>query len=193
MAYPDAKSRVYKLPIILTYKDELDNEFTKNDIVGVVVGALPDIYVVIDSSDLVSGKKSGKVSFKFVNRGVTDVKFLDVILKDTEDYEIVSSSEEYIGNIDSDDFESVEFSLYLNNNKDAKKSSTIDFPLHVDFKDANNVDYTKDITVKYRIYTAEEKGESQSQSAMLIVLAIIIIIGVWLVYRWWSRRRKMPK
>ena len=190
MAYPDAKSRVYKLPIIMTYKDELDNEFTKNDIIGVVVGSLPDIYVVIDSSDLVSGKKSGKVSFKFVNRGVTDVKFLDVTLKDTDDYEIISSGEEYIGNIDSDDFESVEFSLYLNNNLDAKKSSTIDFPLHVEFKDANNVDYSKDITVKYRIYTAEEKGQAQSKSAMLIVLAIIIIIGVWLVYRWWNRRRK---
>ncbi|MBU2561317.1 MAG: COG1361 S-layer family protein [Nanoarchaeota archaeon] len=190
MVYPDATSRVYKLPIIITYKDELGTEFTKNDIIGVVVGSAPDIYVVIDQTDLVAGKKTGKVSFKFVNKGVTDVKFLDVSLKETEDYKIVSANKEYIGNIDSDDFESVDFSIYLNDNGDADHSAVISFPLHIEFKDANNVDYDKDVTLEYQIRTAAEKGEIKSQSALMIVLAIVIIVAVWLGYRWWDRRRK---
>jgi hypothetical protein len=190
MVYPDATSRVYKLPIILTYKDELDNEFEKEDIVGIVVGSSPDIYVVIDSSDLVAGKKTGKVSFKFVNKGVTDVKFLDVTLKDTEEYEIISASKEYIGNIDSDDFESVDFELYLNNNVDPENAGTIDFPLHIEFKDANNIDYEEDITLKYKIYTAEEKGQAKSRSATIIVVVIVVMIIVWIAYRKWEKRRK---
>jgi hypothetical protein len=190
MVYPSALYRIYKLPVIITYKDELDTEFEKDDLVGIVVGSKPDVYVVIDKSDLVAGKKTGKVSFKFVNKVVTDIKFLDVVLDETEEYKIISSKEEYIGNIDSDDFESVEFSIYLNNNNNAKKEGVLEFPLHITFKDANNVDYDKDVTMKYQIRTPEEKGEAKSTSAMMMVLAIVIIIAVWLGYRWWDRRRK---
>ncbi len=190
MAYPDATSRVYKLPIILTYKDELDNEFTKNIIIGVIVGAEPDLYVVIDSSDLIAGKKNGEVSFKFVNRGVTDIKFLDVILEDTEDYSVVSARKEYIGNIDSDDFESVEFDIYLNNNNTAETKSNLEFPIHITFKDANNKDYEKEISLEYRIHTAEEKGEAKSRSAVMIVVAVIVILAVWVGYRKWEKRRR---
>ncbi|MBN1543839.1 COG1361 S-layer family protein [Candidatus Woesearchaeota archaeon] len=190
MVYPDAASRVYKLPVIITYKDEVGTEFEKNEIVGVVVGAMPDVYVVIDSSDLIAGKKTGKVSFKFVNKGVTDIKFLDVTLKETADFKITSSNEEYIGNIDSDDFESVDFAVYLGNNGDAKEGSVIEFPLHIEFKDANNVDYSNDLKLTYSIPTAEEKGQEQSRSALLMVMAIVIIVAGWLTYRWWDRRRK---
>lgn len=193
MVYPDATSRVYKLPVILTYKDELDTEFEKEDIIGVIVGSEPDIYSVIDSSDLVAGKKTGEVSFKFVNRGVTDVKFLDVVLEETDDYKIVSAKEEYIGNIDSDDFESVDFSIYLNENGDAEAGEVIDFPLHITFKDANNRDYSKDITLTHPIRTAEEKGQAQSRSGMIIVAAVVVIIAGWLIYRRWEKRREARK
>jgi hypothetical protein len=190
MVYPGAASKVYKLPIILTYKDSENNEYTRNDVIGIVVGDTPDIYAVIDSSDLVAGKKNGKVSFKFVNKGVTDIKFLDVVLKENGDYKIISSKEEYIGNIDSDDFESIEFSIYLNNNDDAKEESMLEFPLHITFKDANNIDYAKDITLKYQIRTPEEKGEAKGTSAMIIAVVVVIMLIVWIGYKVWEKRRK---
>jgi hypothetical protein len=190
MVYPSASSRVYKLPVIVTYKDEIDTEFEKDDIVGIVVGSEPDVYVVIDSSDLVAGKKTGKVSFKFVNKGVTDIKFLDVVLKENGDYKIISSKEEYIGNIDSDDFESVEFSIYLNNNNNANEESVLDFPLHITFKDANNMDYDKEVDLKYQIRTPEEKGEAQSRSAMIIAVVVVLMLLVWIGYKVWERRRR---
>jgi hypothetical protein len=188
--YPDATSRVYKLPVMVTYKDELDNEYSKEEIIGIVVGAEPDIYVVIDSTDLIAGKKTGTVSFKFVNKGVTDIKFLDVLLDETEQYQIVSADEEYIGNIDSDDYDSVDFDLYLMNNVDAKSNGVLDFPLHIEFKDANNIDYKKDVTLQYRINTAEQKGQSQSRSGIIIVVVIIVMLVAWFVYRRWDKRRK---
>ncbi len=188
--YPDAISRVYKVPVILTYSDEIGAEYTKNDIIGITVGAKPDLYVVIDQSDLVAGKKSGEVSFKFVNRGVTDIKFLDVLLEETEDYEVISAQEEYIGNIDSDDFESIEFLVYLRNNENKKESHTMKFPLKITYKDANNLDYRDEIVVEHKIYTAEEKGETKSNSGLLIVLAVIVMIVGWVIYRRIVKKRK---
>jgi hypothetical protein len=188
--YPDAVSKVYKVPVTITYRDEIDTEYTINDIIGIVIGSEPDLYVVIDSTDLLAGKKNGVVSFKFVNRGITDVKFLDVTLKDTENYQIISASEEYIGNLDSDDFESIDFSVYLKNNANAKNSESIEFPLHIEYKDANNVQYSKNVTVKHRINTALETGSGSSSSAMIIVVAVILIVVVYVGYRLLIRRKK---
>lgn len=188
--YPDATSRVYKVPVILTYTDELDTEYTKEDIIGVTVGAEPDLYVVVDDSDLLAGKKTGTVSFKFVNKGVTDIKFLDVVLEETEEYDIISASEEYIGNIDSDDFESVDFSIYLNNNGDAEEISELELPLKIVYKDANNKDYSKEINLVHRIYTAEEKGQATSNSVMYIIIALVIIVLGYILYRRWAKKRK---
>ncbi|NQU79522.1 hypothetical protein HQ545_07170 [Candidatus Woesearchaeota archaeon] len=189
-AYPDATSRIYKVPIVMTYRDEIGAEFEKNDIVGIVVGSAPDLYVVIDQSNLLAGQKTGTVSFKFVNKGVTDIKFLDIQLEDTDDYDVVSAREEYIGNIDSDDFETVDFDVYMTDNSNSEQSSVIDFPLKITFKDANNVDYSQDLVVKHKIFTAKEKGESKSNSGVLIVVVIAIMIVVWLAYRRWSKHRK---
>ncbi len=188
--YPDATSRVYKVPLILTYKDELGTEYTKNDIIGVTVGAEPDLYVVIDQSDLVAGKKTGEVSFKFVNRGLTDIKFLDVMLEETDEYEVVSASEEYIGNIDSDDFESIEFSVYLKNNGNPEEANMMEFPLKITYKDANNLDYNEEMILEHKIYTAEEKGQAQNKSVLYIVLAVVVMIIGWIVYRKIIKRRK---
>ena len=190
MVYPGASSKVYKLPLILTYKDDENNEYTRNDVIGIVVGDTPDIYAVIDKSDLIAGKKSGTISFKFVNKGVTDIKFLNVVLTDTADFDVVSSKEEYVGNVNSDDYESVDFSLYLKNNVNSKKNSEITFPLHISFKDANNIGYAKDLTLTYKIYTAEEKGAAQSSSLAIIIVIIVVMIVVWVVYRRWERKRK---
>jgi len=192
MVYPGAASKIYKLPIIMTYKNSQGDQYTRNDLVGVIVGDKPDIYAVIDKSDIIAGKKSGTISFKFVNRGVTDIKFLDVLLKSTDEYDVVSSTEEYVGNVNSDDYENVDFSLYLKNNVNKNKNGEIRLPLHITFKDANNIDYSKDITLVHKIFTAEEKGAASSNSVMIIVIVLVVMLVVWLGYRRWERRRK-PK
>ncbi len=192
-AYPDATSRVYKIPVIITYRDELDKEYTKNDLVGLIVGAEPDIYATIDQSDLIAGKKTGTVSFKIVNKGVSDIKFLDVKLKKSPDYEITSSDEEYIGNIDSDDFESVDFTVYLKDNDNAKKEGTITFPLEITFKDANNKDHTKEVNLNYKLYTPEAKGQAKSNSALILIITVIIIIAGWLIYRKVAKKKKQKE
>ena len=76
---------------------------------------------------------------------------------------------------------------------DRKKSSIIQFQLHITFEAANNADYAKDVNLEYKIYTAEEKGTVQSSSLAIIIAVIVVMLVVWLVYRSWEKRRKAKK
>jgi hypothetical protein len=113
-----------------------------------------------------------------------------VLLEGTDEYKVVSANEEYIGNIDSDDFENAEFAVYLNNNQDDKEAHTMKFPLRITYKDANNLDYSEELVLEHTIYTAEEKGQAKSKSAIIIIIAVLIMIVGWITYRKIIKRRK---
>ncbi|MBU0459204.1 MAG: hypothetical protein KJ771_00180, partial [Nanoarchaeota archaeon] len=87
LAYPDANSRVYKIPLIITYNDALGTNYTKNNVIGLMVGSDPDLLINLDATDIYNRGGSGEITFSIINKGVTDVKFLTTILKETEDYE----------------------------------------------------------------------------------------------------------
>ena len=57
----------------------------------------------------------GTVTLKFVNSGLTQIKFLKVTLQDGLSYEILSPKSLYIGEVDIDDFEISKFSIRLKN------------------------------------------------------------------------------
>jgi len=189
IAYSDAESRVYKVPVIITYYDELETVYTKNDIIGLIVGTKPDMSVVIDESDLYVGKQSGVVTIRFINKGFSDVKFLDVEVGDTSDFELLSSPEVYIGNVDSDDYETADFNIYLNNGA-IKKEKSITFPVHVEYRDANNNIYMEEHNLELKILKPEKLGIKRS-SGMSTFLIIIVIVGVggYFYYRRKKRRK----
>ena len=193
IAFPNAESGVYKIPITLKYRDELSTEYTKNDLIGLTIGSEPEVYVVIEDSDLIAGNKNGKITLKIVNKGVTDLKFADLVLEETAEYKILSNSEEYIGNIDSDDYENVDFQLLLTNNNNKKQKSVLLLPIQLTFKDAHNRDYKKELKLKYDIYTAEQRGQEKSKSVIIIVIVVAIMIIAWVIYKKWEKKRKSKK
>ena len=189
MTYPDAESRIYKIPIIMTYYDELETKYTKNDVIGLVVGAIPELDVVLDSSDVNSAGSAGTISVKFVNKGITDVKFLNVELKQDGVYEVTSSTTDYVGNVDSDDYETAEFNIFL---KDSAED-IVKIPLHITYKDSNNNDYSKDIELELRLFSEKERGVEKGSSLWIIIFVVIIFIVGWLLYRRWEKKKKQGK
>jgi len=113
ITYPDAEPRVYKIPVQVQFRDDLDEQYEKNDIVGIIVSSKPDLRVLLDSTTLNTGVATGEVVVRFVNKGLADVKFLNVELDRSDSYEIISAEEVYLGNIDSDDYETAEFTLHV--------------------------------------------------------------------------------
>ncbi len=186
MPYPNAESRVYKIPIQVVYYDELNKEYIKNDIIGVYVGAKPDMYAVIESTEITQANKQGVISIKFVNKGLSDIKFVDVTLKESEDYEITSPSKVYVGNIDSDDYESSEFDIKLKDGKDS-----VPVMISVTYKDANNKEYSEDITLDLKVVSPPAK---QGPGGLTIVIIVVILMGIaWFVYKRWEKKRNVKK
>ena len=183
---PGADSKPYKIPVNINYFDELGKNYTKMDIVGVIVGGAPDMYAIVDSIDLQGTGQSGEVTIKFVNKGTSPVKFLNANLKESKDYTIVSSPQSYLGKIDSDDYDTTTFKIYLRHLKDGKAI----LPISYDYMDSNNNKYSVESNLTLEIHSATELGKGNSGLAWIII-AIIIIVAVYFAYRrWFMKRRK---
>ncbi len=186
MASPDASAGIVKVPAGISYSDITGKNYSKIQTISIIIGDTPDISVGLDRSDIYSKGDVGSVVFRVVNKGTTDVKFLSLKLGKMENVEIVGSDESYIGNLDSDDFSTAEFNLYV---KSAAKEVLL--PVTVEYKDANNNNYKKEVSLPLRIYSASEakkiKKESNA-SALWIAIPIVLAAGFFLYRRW--RRKK---
>ncbi|MEM3374475.1 MAG: hypothetical protein QXE31_04605 [Candidatus Woesearchaeota archaeon] len=189
ISYPDASSKIYKVPIILNYFDNKGNQYTKTDIIGLIVGSKPDMSVIIDETDLYVGKKTGTVTIKIINKGFSDIKFLDVVAKDTDKLQILSSKEVYIGNVDSDDYETAEFKVYTNGNLDTKKEQIIKFPVKVEYRDANNNFYSDEYDLDLPIVSQSKLTESKSNSMSNIIILLLLAIAGFFIYRRIKRKK----
>ncbi len=172
--------KVYNIPVTLKYVDEKNKEYSDTAKISLVVNAKPEISLTVDKTDFGSKKVPGIVTLKVVNKGVVNMKYLTVKLVQTPDYDVLSpSNEAYVGNLDSDDFETVDFTV-----KPLVESPRLSVTL--EFKDPYNIDFSTQYDLPLRIITAAELGKSSTPWTAIIVG--VVIVGI--VLYWWFRRRK---
>jgi len=188
LANPEADSGVYQVPLKITYSDSLGKSYFKNSTIGLIVGAKPDLSVTLDETDIFEAGKSGEIIVKVVNKGVTDIKFMNLRLMPRDNYKILSNDEVYLGNIDSDDFETADFDVFVEKTNEGQ----ITFPVVLEYKDANNNDFKKTIQLKLNLYSAAEakKFGLKKQNGFVGTLIVIIIIVAGLFYYRKHRRKK---
>lgn len=189
IAEPDAESKIYKVPLTLEYSDELGKKYYKNQTMGITIGAKPDLSITLDESDVIESSKAGEVVIKVVNKGVTNIKFMNIKIIPRNEYKILSNNEAYLGNIDSDDFETADFDVFVK--KTDKESITI--PFSVEYKDANNNNYKNIIELKLNLYTSSEAkkfGLKEENSFVgILIIIIIVLVGLW-YYRKYRKKKK---
>jgi len=178
IALADAESKIYKVPLKLNYYDEFGEYYEKDDVIALIIGTTPDLYISIEESNLIMNTK-GKLTLKLVNKGLTDIKFLTVSLAPSNNYELISPNNVYLGNIDSDDYEIVDFEL------DVKDKKSIPITLNINYKDANNKDYNKEVILDVEAYSLQEAKKLGliKTSYGLVVLFVILLIVVFFIYR----------
>ena len=108
-AYPSATPGYYKLPITISFFDEEGTETENQDYVGVIIEGKPELKILLEESKIYEGDEQGEITLKFVNKGINDLKFLDISLLDGENYKVLTGSNNYIGDLDSDDYRSETF------------------------------------------------------------------------------------
>jgi hypothetical protein len=124
-----------------------------------------------------------------VNKGVTDIKLMNMKLMPSNKYRILSNDEVYIGNIDSDDYETADFKLFIEKSKEKQ----IKVPVVLEYKDANNNDFKEAIELTLDLYSASEakkfglkKGNGFVGN---LVIAVIVVAGLF-IYRKWRKHKK---
>ncbi|MDD9952738.1 MAG: hypothetical protein OXR66_00205 [Candidatus Woesearchaeota archaeon] len=177
VSYPDAMPQAYQLPVTLDYDDEEGNAKEQNETIGVVVGATPELLVYFESIELTGDEKEGIVILKFVNKGLAEIKLLEMEVLQNDDVKVTSESPViYVGNIDEDDYESAELKLLV--------SGDTTVPLRVAYKDALNRAYEERVELPLTLQS--ENGRSNG-SALKYVVILLVLGG--LGYWFWKRKK----
>lgn len=190
IANSDAASGTYNIPVVASYTDDNGTRVLNEPlgVVTVIVNAKPNIVVSSIGSALIKGQ-SGKITMQVVNSGLGTSNFLSISLGSVNGISVTSSDNIYIGDINSNDFDTADFNVFI----DANAPSTILLPVEITYTDSQNNQVTQDNTIPIKTYTSKEAGSlgltSGNSSFLIITLIILAIIGFF-VYRSVRKRRR---
>lgn len=183
---PDTEPKVYRIPLTLSYSDDLGNETIEESMVAVVVSMDPEVIINLDDKSVYQANSKGDVSIGVYNTGVSSVKFASLELKESQDYEILSNPVIYLGNIDSDDYETADFNIYSN-----KEDPKLSFELN--YKDEFNKEYTKSGDLIVNTYSREDAKKygfvQGKNNSWIFLVVLVLIIGGW----FWFKKHKKKK
>ena len=189
IAESNAETGTYKIPIDISYK--LDNETKiKKSFVSVVVNSEPELRLSYEGS--IIKEKTNELTIKIVNSGLSEVKLLSLNIEDVSGLKVLNSKQVYIGDIDSDDFDTAEFNVLVSE----KAPSSLSLPVKLSYKDSLNNQKEENINLQIKTYTNEEAiklGLIKKSNIGMIAFAIIILIILYLVYRRLRKKLNMKK
>ncbi len=183
-ALPGAAENIYKVPVQISYRDEFGAAFTKADIISLSIASTPHLQISLDNSGFIEGKIS-KVSIKVVNIGLNNVRFVNLRILQG-DYDIISIDQAYLGNIDSDDFQTSDFDLLFRGTSPVLR-------LEITYEGETQGSYQKQIDLPVAVYDinrAKELGLVSSSSVLYISLGVATVIILFFILRKIRKRRK---
>ncbi|MBM3231788.1 hypothetical protein FJZ21_00205 [Candidatus Pacearchaeota archaeon] len=173
----------YLIEYDLSYEQD-NSDIEQSGNIGIVVSAEPEIEISANTQNSVVGIP-GELQIRIINKGLADARFVNLKIE-SKDLIFLSENSEYIGTIDSDDFETSSFEVIYSN-----KFPSIN--VRITYKDFNNEEQEIIKTASLRAYTnkeAVEKGILTKNNASRYVRVIILFFFLWIIYRFIKKRRK---
>lgn len=193
-ALSNGVSGTYLVPVQISYNLQSNASappINENlGVVSIVVNAKPQIDISSEST-LIKGTQ-GKISLKIVNSGLGNAKFLSVSLSDFSAMQITGSNQVYIGNIDSNDFDTADFNVFVS----PTASSSINIPVELNYTDSGNNQITVTKIISVNAYTHEEAvnlGLIARNNTFVIVIIIAVVLVLFLIYRRIRKRNKTKR
>jgi len=190
IALSNTKSQTYKIPVEIVYTEE-EVVKTKNSLISINVNSEPVIGVLGEDDLLIKGRES-EVVIKIINKGLSDIRFLEVEVGSSSYFNLLSQKNVYVGDLDSDDFDSVDFNVFFKNSV----AENFNFPVVLKYQDSFNNKYEKSFDVQLKVYSknkAVELGLIEKSNTGYYVWGVIVLIVSFFVYRWWRKRKRMKK
>jgi hypothetical protein len=186
----DAKPGDYNIPYVIKYKEVGDSTtLTNQGTFSIRVSAETDLDfgadvkgVTIDSA--IVGQK-GKITLEIINKGLGDLKSMSVDIT-PQGYDLISQKKVFVGTISAEDSDSVSFDVLFTGKNPVLTAQ-------VTFKDADNQEQTKTITITLKAYTQQEAlqlGLIKKSNTTLYVGVIIAVVLIWYIWRRISKARK---
>jgi hypothetical protein len=189
----DAESRVYKIPLDITYMDEVGTEYNRSHTIGLVVYGKPEYFLNVESSDVFTKNKKGEVVLSISNIAPAEMRFASIELKSNDNYTVLSTQKIYLGNIKSDDEETADFIIQT-------KGATGMVPLDVvlEYKDAYNKLFKSEEQVPLKVYTGGEAAvfglaARVSPVSLIFTLSPVVLVGLFWFYNvrdCWKNKKK---
>ena len=174
---PEANLGIYKIPVLINYVGLNDTVYEREEMISLSVESEPKISLSVDEPDFIVGNFAD-ISIGIVNEGFSDIKFLKVKIGESDFFDILSSNEVYVGELDSDDFDRTEFKLML---KDPM--SSINIPISLEYYDETNQFYTFGDTLRLNVYSEDEAKklgliENQKNYWWVFVVALVLFFVI---------------
>ncbi len=185
----DIKPGDYEIPYNLQYTIEKEIK-KRTGSIGIKVNASPELTFTVSTEKPILNMQD-KISFKIINKGLADAKFVSVKIL-PQGFTLLSENEAYIGTINSDDFETVDFDIIYSSKKPV-------FSAILEYADFNNERLTKIINLPINVYTQEkalELGIINKNNTPFYIGAVITIVLIFILYRTIRkniRRKKLNK
>jgi len=185
-----ASAGVYEIPFSLSYEDDLGNEYTMNQSFGLLISSTTDLEFNLEEFDTFRKGSKGDVVISISNTGASELKFMSLEVLECEDYVVLGSNKEYLGNVDSDDFETSTFEIYILDDE-------VELELEVSYKDAFNEEYTEQVNLSLPIYSEEEIAmyglSTNGSSYGNIWMYLILVLFVYFAFKGWRKEKKLDK
>ena len=187
IALNNAKSGIYKIPLTVSYNED-DIKKIRESLISVLVDSKPIIDVNIDQELLLKGKENEAI-IRITNKGLSDVKFLEIEIKENNFFNLLGSKKYYIGDIDSNDFDTLKIKFFIN--YDA--SDVVSISITVKYKDELNKEYEEEFNLSLKNYTekkAVEIGLIKKNKTALYTVGVVSVLILYLLYRNLKKRSK---
>jgi len=179
-ALSTAEPSTYKIPVVISHAG-----VSKTSLISLEVTATAHLDLLLEKSELVKVNDNGKVTLKFVNDGLAQVKNLKVTLKESPLYQVNSPSTVFIGEVDIGDFETEEFIII------AQSEDPI-LAVDLEYRDAANNQFRESKLIKIPVYSVEEAkqlGLVKGNSLVWPIVGVVVLLAAIVIYR----RRKKKK
>jgi hypothetical protein len=181
---PTASEGIYQGSIKADYLNNMGTQRSENYTFSVIVKSTPTIFVKLENPQINKEKDTGDITVTIINNGPANIKFLTVDLQDSSDYEIIGSKKQYVGDLDSDDFESISFKLKILN-----EMKEISIPLKIQYKNSMNEDYSESINLAIKMVSSKDLGVKSNNTSSIIIAVIVVLLVAYIIYKVYKKKK----
>jgi len=178
----EAEAMTYPVKITMLYENEGGTQQPAViRTIGLVVRSKIELKAFPEGGTIVQGVPSS-LTVSIANTGPSTANYLEVV--PVQDSFIVTPRRMYIGDLESDDFDTIDLEIT------AQEAGEHKLSLEFIYKDANNAENRELGEVSFKALTPREAAALQPRSKTPYVLLLIILGGgIW----YWRRRKKKQK